>query len=153
MVDLQAKRDEMLADQPFWRTLEDVDPELAVRIERRRKVERLRFISRLPLIKYLFRERISHALSSLEEEGVWVDYAMITPNDYQTAWAGEPGNYLRKAMGDPRRTSIRHLEEAHSALGRADRRRGLGRRHARHPARGVTSRSRGDATRGRAAQV
>ncbi|HXV19854.1 MAG TPA: AAA family ATPase [Desulfuromonadales bacterium] len=120
VVDLQAKRDEMLADQPFWRTLEDVDPELAVRIERRRKVERLRFISRLPLIKYLFRERISHALSSLEEEGVWVDYAMITPNDYQTAWAGEPGNYLRKAMGDPRRTSIRHLEEAHSALGRAD---------------------------------
>jgi transitional endoplasmic reticulum ATPase len=91
-----------------------------VRIERRRKAERLRLVSRLPLIKYLFRERISQALSSLEEEGVLVDYAMITPNDYQTAWAGEPGNYLRKAMGDPRRTCIRHLEEAHSALGRPD---------------------------------
>jgi len=120
VVDLQAKRDETLADQPFWRSLEDVDPELAVRIERRRKAERLRFFSRLPVVKYIFRERISHALSSLEEEGVWVDYAMITPNDYQTAWAGEPGNYLRKAMGDPRRTSIRHLEEAHSAFGRVE---------------------------------
>ncbi len=65
-------------------------------------------------------QRVAHALSTLEEEGVQVDYAMITPNDYQTAWAGEPGNYLRKAMGDPRRTSIRHLEEAHSAFGRPD---------------------------------
>ncbi len=120
VVDLQAKRDELLGDEPFWRSLEDVDLELAVRIERRRKAERLRLVSRLPLIKYLFRERISQALSSLEEEGVLVDYAMITPNDYQTAWAGEPGNYLRKAMGDPRRTCIRHLEEAHSALGRPD---------------------------------
>ena len=35
-------------------------------------------------------------------------------------WAGEPGNYLRKAMGDERRTCIRHLEEAHSAFGRPD---------------------------------
>ena len=120
VVDLEAKRDEVLADQPFWRSLEDVDPELAVRIERRRKVERLRLFSRLPVIRYLFRQRIGQALSSLEEEGVLVDYAMITPNDYQTAWAGEPGNYLRKAMGDPRRTCIRHLEEAHSAFGRPD---------------------------------
>ncbi len=120
VVDLQAKREEVLANEPFWRSLEDVDPELAVRIERRRKAERLRFLSRLPLIKYIFRERLGQALSSLEEEGVWVDYAMITPNDYQTAWAGEPGNYLRKAMGDARRTCIRHLEEAHSAFGRPD---------------------------------
>lgn len=120
VVDLQAKREEVLAAEPFWRSLEDVDPELAVRIERRRKAERLRLLSRLPVVKYLFRERISQALSSLEEEGVQVDYAMITPNDYQTAWAGEPGNYLRKAMGDPRRTCIRHLEEAHSAFGRPD---------------------------------
>jgi len=119
-IDLEAKRDEVLADQPIWRSLEDVDPELAVRMERRRKAERLRFWSRVPLVRYLFRERIGQALSSLEEEGVWVDYSMVTPNDYQTAWAGEPGNYLRKAMGDQRRTSIRHLEEAHSACGRPD---------------------------------
>ncbi|MDW7645527.1 MAG: AAA family ATPase [Desulfuromonadales bacterium] len=120
VIDLEVKREEVLSDQPFWRHLEDVDPELAVRIERRRKVERLRFWSRVPLIRYIFRERIGQALSSLEEQGVWVDYAMITPNDYQTAWAGEPGNYLRKAMGDERRTCIRHLEEAHSAFGRPD---------------------------------
>lgn len=120
VVDLKAKREEVLANEPIWRSLEAVDPELAVRIERRRKAEWLRFYSRLPLVKYLFRERLGQALSSLEEEGVLVDYAMITPNDYQTAWAGEPGNYLRKAMGDARRTCIRHLEEAHSAFGRPD---------------------------------
>ena len=120
VVDLKAKREEVLANEPIWRSLEAVDPELAVRIERRRKAERLRFYSRLPLVKYIFRERLGQALSNLEEEGVLVDYAMITPNDYQTAWAGEPGNYLRKAMGDAHRTSIRHLEEAHSAFGRPD---------------------------------
>jgi len=120
VVDLEAKREEVLANEPIWRSLEAVDPELAVRIERRRKAEWLRFYSRLPLVKYIFRERLGQALSSLEEEGVLVDYAMITPNDYQTAWAGEPGNYLRKAMGDARRTCIRHLEEAHSAFGRPD---------------------------------
>lgn len=120
VVDLQAKREEVLANEPIWRSLEVVDPELAVRIERRRKAEWLRFYSRVPLVRYIFRERLGQALSSLEDEGVLVDYAMITPNDYQTAWAGEPGNYLRKAMGDPRRTCIRHLEEAHSAFGRPD---------------------------------
>ncbi|HBT82376.1 MAG TPA: AAA family ATPase [Desulfuromonas sp.] len=120
VVDLEVKRDEIMAEQPFWRSLAEVDPELAVRLERRRKAELLRFWSRVPLLKYLYRERISQALSSLVEEGVWVDYDMITPNDYQTAWSGEPGNYLRKAMGEPRRTCIRHLEEAHSAFGRAD---------------------------------
>ncbi|MCF6179110.1 MAG: AAA family ATPase [Geopsychrobacter sp.] len=120
VIDLKAKREEVMANQPIWRNLEEVDPELAVRIERRRKRSRLRFFSRLPIIRYLFRNPISAALSTLDEEGLHVDYAEITPNDYQTAWAGEPGNYLRKAMGDPRKLSIRHLEEAHSAFGRPD---------------------------------
>ena len=120
VIDLEAERNEVLADQPFWRSLEDVDPELAVKIERRRKAERIRMLSRIPVVRYLFRERLGQVLSTLQEEGVLVDYAMITPNDYQTAWAGEPGNYLRKAMGDPRQPCIRHLEEAHSAFGRPD---------------------------------
>ncbi len=120
VVDLKVKIEEVMAEQPIWRSLVDVDPELAVRIERRRKAEWLRFLGRVPVIRYFFRERIGEALSSIEEEGVWVDYAMITPNDYQTAFAGEPGNYLRKAMGDPRKTCVRHLEEAHSAFGQPD---------------------------------
>ncbi|MBI2353672.1 MAG: AAA family ATPase [Deltaproteobacteria bacterium] len=122
VVDLNAKREEVMADQPIWRSLTEVDPELAIRIEQRRKRARLRFISRVPIVRYLFRNRISQALSTVDEEGVPVDYGVITPNDYQTAWAGEPGNYLRKAMGDPRRLAIRHLEEAHSAFGRPDER-------------------------------
>ncbi len=120
VIDLQVKREEVMAHQPIWRSLEEVDPELAMRIERRRKRSRLRFFSRLPLIRYLFRNLISAALSTLDEEGLKVDYAEITPNDYQTAWAGEPGNYLRKAMGHPRKLAVRHLEEAHSAFGRPD---------------------------------
>lgn len=120
VIDLKAKREEVMADQPIWRSLEEVDPELAVRIERRRKRSRLRFFSRLPIIRYLFRNMISAALSSLDEEGIRVDYAEITPNDYQTAMAGEPGNYLRSAMGHPRKLTVRHLEEAHSAFGKPD---------------------------------
>ncbi len=120
VIDLKAKREEVMADQPIWRSLEEVDLELAIRIERRRKRARLRFFSRLPIIRYLFRNRISAALSTLDEEGIQVDYAEITPNDYQTAWAGEPGNYLRTAMGHPRKLALRHLEEAHSAFGKPD---------------------------------
>ncbi|WP_303723083.1 AAA family ATPase [Malonomonas rubra] len=122
VVDLKAKRDEVMANQPFWRSLAEVDPELAIRIERRRKRAKLRIFSRLPIVRYLFRNRISQALSSLDEEGVRIDYAMITPNDYQTALAGEPGNYLRKAMGNPARLCLRHMEEAHSAFGVPDER-------------------------------
>ncbi len=120
VIDLKAKREEVMANQPIWRSLEEVDLELAIRIERRRKRARLRFFSRLPIVRYLFRNLISTALSSLDEEGIKVDYAEITPNDYQTAWAGEPGNYLRTAMGDPRKLALRHLEEAHSAFGKPD---------------------------------
>ncbi len=120
VIDLKAKRDEVMANQPIWRSLEEVDLELAMRIERRSKRSRLRFFSRLPIVRYFFRNMISAALSSLDEEGIKVDYAEITPNDYQTAWAGEPGNYLRKAMGHPRKLTVRHLEEAHSAFGRPD---------------------------------
>ena len=120
VVDLKSKKNEVMANHPFWRSLTEVDPELAVRIEKRRKRAQLRFLSRLPIVRYLFRDRISQAISSMDEAGIPVDSAMITPNDYQTAWAGEPGNYLRKAMGNPNRLTIRHLEEAHSAFGRPD---------------------------------
>ncbi len=122
VVDLNAKKEEVMANQPIWRSLTEVDPELAIRIEHRRKRTRLRFFSRVPVVRYIFRNKISQALSTLDEDGVRVDYAMITPNDYQTAWAGEPGNFLRKAMGNPRQLAIRHMEEAHSAFGRPDER-------------------------------
>ncbi len=120
VVDLKVKKSEVMANQPLWRSLAEVDPELAVRIERRRKRATLRFFSRLPIIRYIFRNLISQALSDIDEAGILVDSGTITPNDYQTAWAGEPGNYLRKAMGNPKRLTIRHLEEAHSAFGRPD---------------------------------
>ncbi|NLV23612.1 MAG: AAA family ATPase [Deltaproteobacteria bacterium] len=119
-IDLKAKKEEVLKDQPIWKSLEDVDPELAVEIERMRRIEQLKFLSRIPILKYLYRKRVAEALYSLGESGIFVDYAVVTPNDYQTAFAGEPGNRLRKAMGEPNQTCIRHLEEAHSAFGRPD---------------------------------
>lgn len=119
-VDLEQKKEEALAGEAFWKTIEQVDPTLAVEIARRKKVACYKYLSRVPGISRLLKNRIGKNLSQLEEQGVMVDYAMITPNDYQTALAGEPGNYFKKALGDPRRTTIRHVEEAHSAFGKTD---------------------------------
>ncbi len=119
-IDFNQKKEELLADQPFWKSLDDIDPALAAEIERRKKVRFYKRLARIPVVSHLLKHRITRTLSRLEEIGVMVDYAMITPNDYQTALAGEPGNYFKKAMGDPGKTSIRHVEEAHSAFGRAD---------------------------------
>lgn len=118
-IDLNQKKEEALANEPFWKTLEEIDPTIAMEIDRIRKVKFYKKLSRLPLIKKVFKKRIGKSLSKLEEQGVLVDYSMVTPNDFQTALAGEPGNYFRKALGDPRKTSIRHVEEAHSAFGKA----------------------------------
>ena len=119
-IDFNRKKEEILAQELFWKSIDELDPTLSFEIERRKKLKFYKRLSRLPLISFIFRKRISSNLSQLEEQGVMVDYTMITPNDYQTALAGEPGNYFKKAMGDPRKTSIRHIEEAHSAFGKAD---------------------------------
>ncbi|MDY6793653.1 MAG: AAA family ATPase [Thermodesulfobacteriota bacterium] len=119
-IDFKRKKEEILAQEMFWKTIDELDPTLSFEIERRKKLKFYKRLSRLPLIRLLFRKRISSHLSQLEEQGVMVDYTMITPNDYQTALAGEPGNYFKRAMGDPRKTSVRHIEEAHSAFGKAD---------------------------------
>ncbi|GAB4265434.1 MAG: hypothetical protein Kow0092_17720 [Deferrisomatales bacterium] len=119
-VDLKHKKEELLAGEPFWKTIESVDPTLAMEISRRRRLKFYKTLSRMPVVRKMFQKRIGKHLSELEERGVVVDYAVVTPNDYQTALAGEPGNYFRKALGDPRRTAIRHVEEAHSAFGRAE---------------------------------
>jgi SpoVK/Ycf46/Vps4 family AAA+-type ATPase/energy-coupling factor transporter ATP-binding protein EcfA2 len=119
-VDLKQKKEELLAGEPFWKTIESVDPTLAAEIARRRRLRFYQALSRTPLLRRLFQKRIGRHLAELQERGVVVDYAVITPNDYQTALAGEPGNFLRKALGDPRRPSIRHVEEAHSAFARAE---------------------------------
>lgn len=119
-VDLDRKKQEALADQPFWKTIDEVDPELAVRLIRRQKMAIYKILSRIPLVRRIWQKRIGANLSQLEEQGLAVDWAMVTPNDYQTALAGEPGNYFRKALGDPRKTAIRHIEEAHSAFGRTE---------------------------------
>jgi len=118
-IDLKRKKEEVLAGEPFWKTIEEIDPTLAIEISRRKKVRFYKRLSRIPLLRRVLKKRIGQSLSKLEEQGVWVDYAMVTPNDFQTALAGEPGNYFKKALGDPRKTSIRHVEEAHSAFGKA----------------------------------
>lgn len=119
-VDLDRKKDEILANEPFWRTIEQIDPTLAEEIAKRRKLKLYKALAGIPLIGRLLKRAISRGLSQLEEQSLPVDYAMVTPNDYQTALAGEPGNYFKKALGDPRKTSIRHVEEAHSAFGKAE---------------------------------
>ena len=118
-IDLNQKKEAILADLPFWKTIEEVDPNLAFEITRRRQTRFYHRLSRIPLVRWLFKKRIALNLTELGEHGITVDYAVVTPNEYQTALAGEPGNYFRKAMGDPKKTTIRHIEEAHSAFGKA----------------------------------
>ena len=118
-VDLQQKKETLLAGEPFWKTLEMVEPNLVLEMTRQKKLRFYKRLSKLPLINSIFKKVISSNLSNLEEQSLPVDYAMITPNDYQTALAGEPGNYFKKALGDPKKTAIRHVEEAHSAFGKA----------------------------------
>ncbi|MBU1566514.1 MAG: AAA family ATPase [Proteobacteria bacterium] len=118
-VDLRQKREELLADEPFWKTIEEIDPTMAIELSRRKKVQFYKRLSKILLVRWIFKKKISKALSTLQEQGIWVDYAMVTPNDFQTALSGEPGNYFKRALGDPRRTSVRHIEEAHSAFGKA----------------------------------
>ena len=119
-IDLKKRKESRLASEPFWKKIEEVDPELFYAIERRKKVRFYKRLSKLPIIKRLLRNRIGRHLSELEEQGILVDYRIVTPNDFQTSLAGEPGNYFKKALGDPKKTAIRHIEEAHSAFGKAE---------------------------------
>ncbi len=119
-IDLSQKKAKILSKLPFWKSIDDIDPDLAADIERRKKIRRFNLLSQLPIIRRLFKKRISRSLKELEEQHLPVDYSRITPNDYQTALSGEPGNYLKRAFGNPRETSIRHMEEAHSAFARTE---------------------------------
>ena len=119
-VDLKQKKEELLAGEPFWKSVYEIDPTLAEEISRRKRLKFYKRLSKIPLVRRLLKSRISRNLSRLEEQGIWVDYSMVTPNDFQTALAGEPGNYFKKALGDPRKPTIRHVEEAHSAFGRVE---------------------------------
>jgi SpoVK/Ycf46/Vps4 family AAA+-type ATPase len=119
-VDLKQKKEALLADEPIWKTLDRIDPALAMEIVRRRRLRILKRLSRIPMISWMFKKYIRENISSIEEQCIMVDSAMVTPNDYQTALAGEPGNYFKKALGDPSRPAIRHVEEAHSAFGRVE---------------------------------
>ena len=119
-VDLKQKKEELLAEEPFWKTLDQIDPTLSMEMARQKKIKFYKRLSKVPLLKTILKKRIGKGLSELEEQGILVDSGLVTPNDFQTALAGEPGNYFKKSLGDPRRTSIRHIEEAHSAFGRAN---------------------------------
>lgn len=119
-IDLKKKKEALLAQEPFWKRIREVDPDLNYEIERRKKVRFYKRLSKLPLVKHVFKKRIGRNLAELEEQGLMVDYSVVTPNDFQTSLAGEPGNYFKKTLGDAKKTTIRHIEEAHSAFGKAE---------------------------------
>ncbi len=119
-IDLSLKKTRIMASVPFWKTLDEVSPDLAEEMARRKRLHWYQSLSRIPGISWILKKQIARNLSDLEEQSLVVDYAKITPNDFQTSLAGEPGNYLKKAFGNPLKTSIRHLEEAHSAFARKE---------------------------------
>ena len=120
MVDWKKKKEEILAKHSLFTSLEEVDPEFAMKIAKKRKQVFYSRLARIPIIRRIFRKRIMDNLKFFEERGISVDSSVITPNDYLTSLAGEPGNYLKRAMGNPEESSIRHIEEAHSAFGKSD---------------------------------
>ncbi|MBU1544022.1 MAG: AAA family ATPase [Proteobacteria bacterium] len=119
MVDLSQKKEEILASHSLFTSLEDVDPEFAMEMAKIRKQHFYSRLANIPILRIIFRKRIMSNLTIFEERGIKVDSSVITPNDYQTALSGEPGNYFKRAMGLPRVTSIRHIEGAHSAFGKS----------------------------------
>ena len=119
MVDWRKKRNEILGGYSLFTQLEDVDPEFAMQIAKKKKTDFYLRLAKIPILKRIFRKRIMNNLTDFEDLGILVDMSVITPNDYQTALSGEPGNYFKRAMGHPRVTSIRHIEEAHSAFGKS----------------------------------
>ena len=125
-VDWSKKKEEILARHSLFATIEEVDPDFAMKIARNRKQAFYHRLAAVPLLRRVFRKRIMENLTQFEEKGIPVDFATITPNDYQTALSGEPGNYFKRAMGHPKVTSIRHIEEAHSAFGKSDGSQGTG---------------------------
>jgi transitional endoplasmic reticulum ATPase len=119
-VDWSKKKEELLAGHSLFTSLEDVDPQFAMKIANKKKQDFYHRLARIPVLRWIFKKRIMANLEFFEEKGMSVDMSVITPNDYQTALSGEPGNYFKRAMGHPKVTSIRHIEEAHSAFGKSD---------------------------------
>jgi len=126
MVDWKKKKEEILAKHSLFTSLEEVDPEFAIKIARKKKQAFYSRLARIPVIRRILKKRIMNNLTYFEERGITVDASIITPNDYQTALSGEPGNYFKRAMGHPKVTSIRHIEEAHSAFGKSEATHGSG---------------------------
>ncbi|MCK4767106.1 MAG: AAA family ATPase [Desulfobacula sp.] len=120
MVDWKKKKEKILAHHTLFTSLEEVDPEFAMKITRKRKQAFYNRLARIPILRRIMKKRIMNNLTYFEERGITVDSSIITPNDYQTALSGEPGNYFKRAMGRPKVTSIRHIEEAHSAFGKSE---------------------------------
>ncbi len=119
-VDWKKKKEEILANHSLFASLEEVDPEFAMKIARKRKLAFYQRLATIPVLRRIFKKRIMGNLTNFEEQGIEVDASIITPNDYQTALSGEPGNYFKRAMGQLKVTSIRHVEEAHSAFGKTE---------------------------------
>lgn len=64
-VDLQQKKENLLAGEPIWKTLEMVDPDLVLEMSRLKKLRFYKRLSKLPLINSLFKKVISSNLSDL----------------------------------------------------------------------------------------
>jgi len=124
--DYKREVQEVMGNRGIFAKLEDVKPELAEEIEQYKRIKTLKTKLRIPFYRKIMSKKIQQELLELEENGIYVSYSMVTPNDYNTAYANEPGNFLKKAMGNPNITSIRHMEEAHSACGKKDGNRSTG---------------------------
>ena len=79
-VDLTQKKANTMSSLPFWQSLEEVDPELASEIVRRKKLRRYNTLSRVPIIRYIFKKHISQNLLAPEWRTLFEECQFFHPD-------------------------------------------------------------------------
>lgn len=111
--------EEIVRKHPIMARLDlaHVAPEAAERLEKEKRKRRLEFLSKIPILRGLYKAETADVLEEERQEfGMDIDIAQIKPNNVQTMWYGETGNKMMNSFGSKEDVSIRILEEAHALL-------------------------------------
>ncbi|MBR9683063.1 AAA family ATPase [Candidatus Woesearchaeota archaeon] len=97
--------------------LASVAPEIAERVEKEKRREKLLKRSKWPIIGSRYKEETAEVMEEDHQEfGMDIDMNQVNPNTVQTMWYGETGNKMMESFGSKHTPSIRILEEAHALL-------------------------------------
>ena len=69
-VDWKIKKEEILAKHSLFAALEDVDPDFAMKIARKKKLAFYRWLATIPILRRIFKKRIMSSLTDFEERAL-----------------------------------------------------------------------------------